>query len=51
LIAGFLYGVRPLDPASLASATALLLVVALLAGLLPARRASRVDPLVVLRED
>jgi len=49
LIASMLYGLKPTDPLTIASATAILAVVAFLAGYLPAQRASRVDPMVALR--
>jgi predicted permease len=44
-----LFGVRPYDPAILFLATAALSVAALLAAVVPARRATRVDPMVALR--
>jgi predicted permease len=50
-IAGDLFGVRPTDPVALAGACALLLGVALLATLLPARRATRIDPIAALRTE
>jgi putative ABC transport system permease protein len=46
-----LYGVAATDPATYASVAALLGVVALAACWIPARRAARVDPIVVLREE
>jgi len=48
-VASELYGVQPTDPATYAGAAALVLLVALLACWIPARRAARVDPLVALR--
>jgi putative ABC transport system permease protein len=46
-----LYGVKPADPQTLASVSALLVGAALLASYLPARRATRVDPILALREE
>jgi len=48
---GMLYGVSAHDPVSFVAAPALLVVVSLLASWLPARRASRVDPVVALKAD
>jgi predicted permease len=44
-----LFGVSPMDPATFVLVAVLLLVVSQLAGLIPGRRASRVDPAVALR--
>ena len=46
-----LFSVSPSDPATLAAVALLLLVTTLLAGYLPARRATRIDPVVALRAD
>jgi ABC-type antimicrobial peptide transport system permease subunit len=47
---GFLYGVTPADPVTLIGATVVLVATASFASWLPARRASRVDPAIALRD-
>jgi putative ABC transport system permease protein len=49
LLTKFLYGVTPLDPATFVAAPMFLFVIAIVACYLPARRATRVDPIVALR--
>jgi putative ABC transport system permease protein len=50
VLSTFLFNVSPTDPATFCAVAALLLAVATLAGLVPARRATRVDPVLALRE-
>lgn len=50
LLASLMFQLSPRDPAALASAAAFLILVAALAAALPARRAARLDPAVVLRQ-
>jgi putative ABC transport system permease protein len=50
-LAGFLYGMKANDPWTLSLAAGVLALVAALAGFLPARRASRLDPMRALREE
>jgi ABC-type antimicrobial peptide transport system permease subunit len=49
LMASLLFGIAPTDLATFASVTAILFVVALAACYVPARRATRVDPIQTLR--
>jgi predicted permease len=51
LMTRFLYGVRPTDPLTFTGVSLLLIALALLACYLPARRATRVDPMIALRHE
>jgi putative ABC transport system permease protein len=51
LVASFLFGLQPVEPMIIASVSATLVAVALVAGLVPALRAARVNPTAALREE
>jgi predicted permease len=51
LVASLLYGLKPNDPLVMGAAVVILLGAAILAGYAPARRASRIDPMVALRHE
>jgi ABC-type antimicrobial peptide transport system permease subunit len=51
LVKSLLFGTQPNDPGTLALAGGVLLSAAILAGYVPARRASRIDPLAALRHE
>jgi ABC-type antimicrobial peptide transport system permease subunit len=51
LVATFLFGLAPTDALSMAAAVVVMIVVSAIAGYLPARRASRVDPMVALHAE
>ena len=48
---GFLFGLTPLDPATFAAASVAFAIVATIAALIPARRATQVDPLIAIRTE
>ena len=50
-VASFLYGMKANDPRTLALAMMILLGTALVAAYTPARKASRVDPMIALRQE
>ena len=50
-VESMLFGLKPADPATIGAAILLLITASLLAAYLPARRASRVDPLITLRHE
>jgi putative ABC transport system permease protein len=51
LMQSLLFGVMALDPATYIAAAAILIVTGVLAGYLPARRATRIDPMLALRAE
>ena len=51
VLSTFLFNIAPTDPATFVAAAGALVVVALIAGLIPARKASSVDPLISLRAE
>ena len=51
LLARFLFGITPAEPAVLAASALALIAVVAASGLFPARRAMRIDPLAALRHD
>ena len=51
LVESFLFGSKTNDPAALSAAIAILVTAAVIAGYMPARNASRIDPLTAVRHD
>ncbi len=49
VLSGFLFGIKPMDPITFLAVPLLLATVALLASYIPARRATKVDPMIALR--
>jgi ABC-type antimicrobial peptide transport system permease subunit len=51
LMSSLLFGVAAIDPVTMAAVTTVLIAVAVVAGYLPARRATRLDPVTALRDE
>jgi putative ABC transport system permease protein len=51
VLEGYLYQVKPTDPLAFTAMAVLLAVVAILASYIPARRATKVDPMIALRHE
>jgi ABC-type lipoprotein release transport system permease subunit len=51
VLSGLLFQIKPTDPATFSAVGGLVFGVALLATVIPARRAARVDPLIALRNE
>ena len=51
MLAGMLFGVSPWDPITMTGVIVLVITVSIVASLLPAARAARVEPMGVLREE
>jgi ABC-type antimicrobial peptide transport system permease subunit len=51
VLSTMLFDTRPFDPATFAAATGLFVAVSLIAAFLPARRATKIDPLIALRSE
>jgi len=51
LVESFLFGMKPNDPVTLIGSVVTLTTTAILAGYLPARNASRIDPMIALRHE
>ena len=51
LLRGFLFGVSPLDPLAFTVSALAWILISMLASYLPARRATRIDPVTALRQE
>ncbi len=51
LVSSVVYGIQPSDPPTLAGMALLMITLAALASLIPAARATRIDPVALLREE